>query len=201
MDATAPAGLHELILRAVEMNPVAPDADGVTLKAVAWYGAVITSDRGDRVVLFPEGLGELALVGDEDEHEAQIAELRDKPEPGCNAHFWGTVNCDTGECTLVTDRIRADGPGPFFPPEQVAGWQGTLISMRKEPGSGPDDAFVLDGDWPLHYGVWSEDAELAAKLESLRDTGQSFRIWGELTAGVPDANGTQILVTRVELLD
>jgi hypothetical protein len=83
----------------------------------------------------------------------------------------------------------------------VDGWQGELISMRKEPGSGPDDAFVLAGDWPLHYGVWSEDPTLAAQLESLRDTGRSFRIWGELTAGIPDANATQIVATRIQTAD
>jgi hypothetical protein len=168
---------------------------------VAWYGYVVSGDGGDRLVLHPENAGELALVGDEDEHEAQIAELRDKVEPGRNAHFWGVLDCDTGECTLIADRIRVDGPGPFFPPESVEGWQGTLVTMRTEPGSGPDDAFVLGGDWPLHYGVWSENTELAAQLESLRDTGQSFRVWGTLTAGIPDANVTQIVVTRIELVD
>ena len=55
--------------------------------------------------------------------------------------------------------------------------------------------------WPLHYGVWSEDAELTDQLESLRDTGRSFRIWGTLTAGLPGANANQIVVTRIELLD
>ena len=73
--------------------------------------------------------------------------------------------------------------------------------MRTEPGSGPDDAFVLAGDWPVHYGVWSADAELAAQLEALRDTGKTFRIWGELTAGLMDTNATQIVVTAIEVLD
>jgi hypothetical protein len=49
--------------------------------------------------------------------------------------------------------------------------------------------------------VWSEGPTLAAQLESLRDTGRALRIWGELTAGVPDANATQIVVTRIETLD
>jgi putative hemolysin len=200
-DAIAPPGFHELIQSAVELNSPASAADETTTRAVAWYGYVVSGEGGDHLVLYPEGAGELVLVGDEDEHEAQIAELRDKPEPGRNAHFWGTVDCDAGECTLVADRIRVDAPGPFFPPEPVEGWQGTLITMRTEPGSGPDDAFVLVGDWSVYYGVWSVDPELAAQLESLRDTGRSFRIWGELTAGVPDANATQILVTRIEPLD
>ena len=196
MDVIAPPGFRELIQGAIETSPPAGAA-----RAVAWYGYVISSDQGDRLLLHPQGAGELALVGDEDEHEAQIADLRDKPEPGRNAHFWGTIDCDAGDCKLVADRIRVDGPGPFYPPESVDGWQGTLITMRTEPGSGPDDAFVLAGDWPLHYGVWSEDAELAGQLESLRDTGRSFRVWGTLTAGLPDANASQIVVTRIELLD
>jgi putative hemolysin len=199
-DLMAPPGFRELIQDAIVMSPLTPAPEG-TIRAVAWYGYVIGGDQGDRLVLYPEGAGELALVGDDDEHQAQIAELRDKPEPGRNANFWGFVHCDAGDCTLVADRIRVDAPGVMYPPESVEGWQGTLITLSAEPGSGPDDAFVLAGDWPLHYGVWSEDAELAAQLESLRDTRQSFRIWGRLTAGVPDANATQIVVTRIELLD
>ena len=123
------------------------------------------------------------------------------PSPAGTLTFGGAIDCDAGDCKLVADRIRVDGPGPFYPPESVDGWQGTLITMRTEPGSGPDDAFVLAGDWPVHYGVWSEDAELAGQLESLRDTGRSFRVWGTLTAGLPDANASQIVVTRIELLD
>ena len=197
-DLMAPPGFRELIQDAIAMSPLTPAPEGAT-RAVAWYGYVVGGDQVDRLVLYPEGAGELALVGDDDEHQAQIAELRDKPEPGRNANFWGYVQCEAGDCTLVADRIRTDSPGLMYPPESVEGWQGTLITMRTEPGSGPDDAFVLAGDWPLHYGVWSEDPELAAQLESLRDTGQSFRIWGQLTAGVPDANATQIVVMRIEL--
>ena len=183
------------------LTPLAPDVSDEAMRAVAWYGYVTAGEGSDLLVLYPAGAGQLVLVGNEDEVQAQIAALRDKPEPGRNAHFWGRVDCDAGGCTLVAERIRVDGPGPFFAAEPVEGWEGTSISMGTEPGSGPDDAFVLAGAWPLHYGVWSEDPELAAELESLRDTGRSFRIWGELTAGVPDANGTQIVVTRIELLD
>jgi putative hemolysin len=61
--------------------------------------------------------------------------------------------------------------------------------------------YVVSGDWPVHYGVWSADPVLAEELASLRDTGRSFQIWGELTAGVPDANATQIVVTRIEPID
>jgi hypothetical protein len=198
-DLVAPPGFRELIRDAVAMSPV--DAPEGMERAVAWYGRVVSSEAGDRLLLYPEGAGELSLVGDEDEHDALIAELRDKPEPGRNAHFWGYLDCNDGDCTLIADRIRIDAPGPMFPPETVEGWQGTLINMRTEPGSGPDDAFVLAGDWPLHYGVWSEDPELASQLESLRDTGQTFRIWGELRVGLPDANGTQIVVSEIQVLD
>ena len=45
------------------------------------------------------------------------------------------------------------------------------------------------------------NSQLAAQLEALRDTGQSFRIWGELRAGLMDANATQIVVTDIELVD
>ena len=192
--------LGQLIREAVEAYPAASESEART-RAVAWYGYVISTDAGDRLVLYPSGAGELVLVGDEDEHQEQIAELRDRPEPGRNAHFWGWVECAGQDCTLITDRIRIDGPGPFYPPEPVEGWMGQLVNLRTEPGSGPDDAFVLAGEWPVHYGVWSEDPELATQLETLRDSGKSFHIWGELSAGIPDANGTQVILSRIETIE
>lgn len=181
--------------------------DGVAgVTAVAWYGSVHSTDAGaqydDYLALWPESLGQIGLAGATPEVEAQIAALRDKEMPGKYAHFWGTLYCDVpdvGSCQLLVERLRPDGPGDFFDPDPVDGWEGTLTNIaREEPGSGGDDTFTLTGDWPIEYGIGSQDGSIQAQLDALRDSGTPFRIWGQLTAGVPDAGGVNIAVNRIE---
>jgi hypothetical protein len=176
--------------------------------AVAWYGTVHSTPDGaqydDYLALWPESLGQIGLEGAAPDVEAQIVALRDKEPPGHYAHFWGTLHCDVidyGGCQLLVERLRPDGPGDFFAPDLVEGWEGTLTSIiREEPGSGGDDFFTLAGDWPLEYGIGSQDANVQTQLDDLRDSGTPFRIWGQLTAGVPDAGGVNIAVEHIEVV-
>lgn len=179
---------------------------GEAIMAVAWYGYVVSTPEGaqfdDYLVLWPESLPAVGLSGSTAEIEDQIVALRDIEMPGKYAHFWGRLMCDVpdyGGCQLVVERLLQDGLGTTSAPEVVDGWVGTLFSVsRAEPGSGYDDYFVLDGDWPVQYGIGSPDETVQAQLDQLRDSGTLFRIWGELTAGVPDAGGTNLMVTRLE---
>lgn len=186
----------------VEQTSMPPAGQAV----VGWGGWVISlpddAQFDDYLDLSPEGAGEVGLAGIDEAVEAQIVDLRDS---GQYAHFWGTLNCgvpDYTGCQLIVIRLRPDGPGPFFAPDLVEGWEGMLYGNA--PGSQVDDYFVVAGDFPMHYGIASalsinNERELEPMLESLRDTGTSFRVWGEVTCGIPDANGCQILVTRIEI--
>jgi putative hemolysin len=183
---------------------------GVRLPAVAWYGYVASTPEGaqfdDYLVLLPEEARRaVGIEGTDEAIEAQIVALRDKGEPGKYAHFWGTLNCDVIDysgCQLLVTRLRVDGPGPFFDPDPVNGWQGTIVSAPYPDGprSGGDDYLeVLVGGIPIAYGIDSADATLTAQIEALRDTGTIVRVWGQVSAGVIDWNGTQILVERLEI--
>jgi putative hemolysin len=183
---------------------------GVRLPAVAWYGYVASTPEGaqfdDYLVLLPEEARRaIGIEGADEAIEAQIVALRDKEEPGKYAHFWGTLNCDVidyGGCQLLVTQLRVDGPGPFFDPDPVNSWQGTIVSAPYPDGprSGGDDYLeVLVGGIPIAYGIDSMDTTLAAQIESLRDTGTIVRVWGQVSAGVIDWNGTQILVERLEI--
>jgi hypothetical protein len=145
----------------------------------------------------------VSLSGADAEIEAEIVALRDSEAPGKHAHFWGTLSCTTSDlsgCELVVNRLRPDGPGPFFDPDPVEGWEGTIYSGP--PGLQVDDYFVLVGDLNLWYGIWGADAALNNQLEDLRDTGTVIRVWGEVVAGgVMDGNGTQIQVSRFEVVE
>jgi len=176
---------------------------------VAWYGYVTSTPAGsqfdDYLVVLPEGTAEVGITGADAAIENEIVAMRDMVEgPGKYAHFWGTLACpmiDYGGCELVVNRIRAEGPGAFFDPDPVEGWEGTIFSGPPGPRSGGDDAFVLLGDVNIWYGIWSPDTDINNHLESLRDTGTVIRVWGEVIAGIPDWNGTQIQVSRFEEVD
>jgi hypothetical protein len=178
-----------------------PSADEVTV--VGWYGSVHSAPAGsgydDYLSVLPEGAAEVGLVGQSPADEAAIAELRDKEPPNKYAHFWGTLRCgedDYGSCRLYVTHMRPDGPGPMLNPDPVEGWEGTVVTSSAM--AQVDDAFVLAGDYPVQYGVWSEDPDLAARLEGYRNSGTAIRVWGQVLCGVPDANGCQIQVSRLE---
>jgi hypothetical protein len=155
------------------------------------------------VLLPEEARRAVGIEGADEAVEAEIVALRDQEEPGKYAHFWGTLNCDVPDyagCQVRVTRLRVDGPGPFFEPDPVEGWEGTIISGPPGPRSGGDDTLVVLVDGiPTEYGIDSADATLAAQIESLRDTGTIVRVWGQVSAGVIDWNGTQIQVDRLEI--
>jgi putative hemolysin len=175
---------------------------------VAWYGYVASTPEGgqfdDYLVLLPEEARRaVGIEGADEAVEAEIVALRDREEPGKYAHFWGTLNCDVPDyagCQVRVTRLRVDGPGPFFEPDPVDGWEGTIASGPVGPRSGGDDYLVVLVDGiPIEYGIDSTEAAIAAQIESLRDTGAVVRVWGQLSAGVIDWNGTQIQVDRLEV--
>jgi hypothetical protein len=172
---------------------------------VCWYGRVVGLPEGaqfdDYLTLEPEGAGEVGVEGADADTEAEISALRDKEEPGGRAHFWGMLTCDTldyGGCQLLVTRLRPEGPeGPFFDPDPVEGWEGTIVG--NPAGSQFDDYFVLAGDFPVGFGIDSIDPELVDQLEGLRDTQTTIRVWGEVTCPAIDSFGTHIVVSRIDV--
>ena len=185
----------------VPTRTLTPSPDAIAI--VGWYGSVQSlpagSDFDDYLSVLPEGAAEVGLVGTSPALESMIAEMRDKMPPNKYAHFWGTLNCgvsDYNGCQLQVTHMRPDGPGPIPNPDPVEGWEGTIVT--DSAWAQFDDAFVLAGDYPVQYGIWSEDPSLAAQLESYRNSGVTIRVWGQVVCGLPDANGCQIQVRRLE---
>ena len=175
-----------------------PAAQTVT----GWLGYVVSTPAGaqfdDYLVLQPEGAGQIGIAGATEALENEIVAMRDQPEPGKMAHFWGTLRCDVpdyGGCQIQVSELRRGAVATE--PEPVEGWQGTLVG--NPPGSQFDDYFVLSGAYPVAYGLHSLDPQLQSELEAMRDTRTAFRVWGSLRTGVPDAFGSQIQVERIEL--
>jgi hypothetical protein len=185
----------------------APTSTSV-VNVAGWLGAVYSLPAGgpadDYVSLAPEGTGEFGIAGSSPELEAGIVGLRDHPEPGKFANFWGTLACGAEDycgCQLLVTRIRA---GPVTSdPEPVDGWRGTIVSLDLAAGQF-DDAFVLQGAVPVRFGIApavGSDGDLVNPegLQALRGNGRVVTVWGSLLCGVPDVNGCQIQVERFEI--
>jgi hypothetical protein len=190
-------------------TPAAEEGPATAVNVVGWYGSVHSAPAGsgydDYLSVLPTtspdgaGMAEVGLAGRSPALEATIAEMRDQEPPNQYAHFWGDLRCgveDYGGCQLLVTHMRPDGPGPLRNPDPVEGWEGTIVT--DSAWAQIDDAFVLAGDYAVQYGIWSEDPALAAQIEGYRNSGTSIRVWGQVFCGVPDANGCQIQVRRLE---
>jgi putative hemolysin len=115
-----------------------------------------------------------------------------------------------GECGPATE---ASGGGPggsggteeasggYMPPgvtEKVFDWWGIIKST--EPGAQFDDYFERqDLGQIIYFGIDSMDLAVKSQIEALRDSGKIVHLYGTLISNVPDYNGSQILVDRIEV--
>jgi putative hemolysin len=94
-----------------------------------------------------------------------------------------------------------DGSGGYMPPgstEEIADWRGVIKSTG--PGAQYDDYFEL---WTngqiIYFGIDSMDPAVQAQIEALRDSGKIVHLYGTLFSNVPDYNGSQVQVDRIEV--
>lgn len=176
-----------------------------SLPVVAWAGHVSSTPPGlkfdDYLILLPEGSGEIGLAGESKEIEEEIVALRDRIGPNEFALFWGLISCnaqDFGGCRLLVSQVRS---GQFLmEPQPIENWSGQIKCslINKSPNTACDNAFVLSGRFPVWFGIQSEDPQIQEQINNLRDTSTSVTISGRLLAGVPDVNGVQIQVDKLE---
>jgi putative hemolysin len=96
---------------------------------------------------------------------------------------------------------EVNGSGGYMPPgseEAIADWWGVIKST--EPGAQFDDYFERqDLGQIIYFGIDSMDPVVKAQIEALRDSGRIVHLFGTLLSNVPDYNGSQILVDRIEV--
>ena len=94
-----------------------------------------------------------------------------------------------------------DGSGGYMPPgtsEEIADWRGIIKST--EPGAQYDDYFELwTNGQVIYFGIDSTDPAVKSQIEALCDSGKIVHLYGTLVSNVPDYNGSQILVERIEV--
>ena len=95
-----------------------------------------------------------------------------------------------------------EGSGGYMPPEsteEIANWWGVIKSTQ--PGGQYDDYFERQ-DIPgqvIYFGIDSMDPAVQAQIVALRDNGKIVHLYGTLLSNVPDYNGSQIQVDRIEV--
>jgi putative hemolysin len=94
-----------------------------------------------------------------------------------------------------------NGAGGYMPPgtsEEFSDWWGIIRST--EPGAQFDDYFERqDMGGVIYFGIDSMDHVVKAQIETLRDSGKIVHLSGTLFSNVPDYNGSQVQVDRIEV--
>ena len=135
--------------------------------------------------------------------KSQIEALRDS---GKIVHLYGTLLSnvpDYNGSQIQVDRIEIEeqDAGSFMPPgtsEEIADWWGVIKSTA--PGAQYDDYFERqDLGQIIYFGIDSMDPAVKAQIEALRNSGKIVHLYGTLFSNVPDYNGSQIQVDRIEV--
>ncbi|NTW43342.1 MAG: DUF333 domain-containing protein [Anaerolineaceae bacterium] len=135
--------------------------------------------------------------------KSQIETLRDS---GKIVHLYGTLLSnvpDSYGSQIQVDRIEVEdqASGGYMPPgtaEEIADWRGVIKST--EPGAQYDDYFERqDTGQVFYFGIDSMDPAIRSQIEALRDSGKVVHLYGTLLSNVPDYNGSQIQVVRIEV--
>ena len=91
--------------------------------------------------------------------------------------------------------------GGYMPPgtsEDFADWWGVIKST--EPGAQYDNYFERqDLGQIIYFGIDSMDTAVKSQIEALRDSRKTIHLYGTLFSNVPDYNGSQVQVDRIEV--
>jgi putative hemolysin len=92
----------------------------------------------------------------------------------------------------------AGGSMPTGTSEGITDWWGLIKSTP--PGAQYDDYFERqDLGQIIDLGIDSMDPAVKAQIEALRDSGKIVHLYGTVVSNLPDYNGSQIQVDRIEI--
>jgi putative hemolysin len=119
------------------------------------------------------------------------------------AYFRGECGMETLENPKLNQTIEPtpDASGGYMQPgtsEPIADWWGIIKSTP--PGAHYDDYFERqDLGGSIYFGIDSLDPEVEAQIQTLRDSGKIVHLYGTLYSNVPDYNGSQVQIDRIEI--
>lgn len=191
-----------------EGNPSGGFMPPGTTEAIAdWWGVLKSTGPGAQYDDYFErqDLGQVIYFGIDSKDpviKTQIDALRNS---GKIVHLYGTLLSNVpdfnGSQILVTRiEVREQTAGSSTPEttEEIYNWWGVIKST--EPGAQYDDYFERqDLGQVIYFGIASKDPGVNSQIEALRDSGKIVHLYGTLHSNVPDFNGSQIQVDRIEV--
>jgi putative hemolysin len=103
--------------------------------------------------------------------------------------------------TASGGNTEANASGGYMAPgtsEALADWWGVIKSTPS--GAQYDDYFERqDLGQIIYFGIDSMDPAVQAQIKALRDSGKKVHLYGTLFSNVPDYNGSQVQVDRIEV--
>lgn len=137
--------------------------------------------------------------------QAQIDAVRDS---GKIVHLYGTLfsnvpDYNGSQVQVKRIEVLEDASGGYMAPgtsEEFADWWGVINSTPY--GAQYDDYFERqDLGGTILFGIDSMDPAIQAQIDAVRDSGKIVHLYGTLFSNVPDYNGSQIVVDRLEVDD
>jgi hypothetical protein len=177
-----------------------------TEEIVGWWGVIKSTSPGAQFDDYFErrDLGQVISFGIDSPDvsvQAQIMSLRDS---GRIVHLYGTLLSnvpDYNGSQIQVNRIEEQASGGYMPPgttEEIVGWWGVIKSTS--PDAQYDDYFERqDLGQIICFGIDSLDPAVKSQIEVLCDSGRIVHLYGTLLSNVPDYNGSQIQVDRIEI--
>ena len=103
-----------------------------------------------------------------------------------------------------SNNSAGNASGGYMPPgttEELTDWWGVIKSTG--PGAQFDDYFERQdlGQNFICFGIDSMDPVVQAQIKAYRDSGKIVHLYGTLLSNVPDYNGSQIQVNRIQIVE
>jgi putative hemolysin len=181
---------------------------GTSEEIADWWGVIKSTASGAQYDDYFErqDLGQIIYFGIDSMDPAVQAQIKALRDSGKIVHLYGTLLSnvpDFNGSQIQVNRIEVEeqDAGSFMPPgatEEIADWWGIIKST--EPGAQYDDYFERqDFVQIIYFGIDSMDPAVQAQIKTLRDSGKIVHLYGTLLSNVPDYNGSQIQVDRIEV--
>jgi len=194
---------------AAQKSPTpAMTVEATTEEIADWWGVIKSTEPGAQYDDYFErqDLGQIIYFGIDSMDPAVKSRIEALRNSGKIVHLYGTLFSnvpDYNGSQILVDRIEVEeqASGGYMPPgtaEEMADWWGVIKSTQ--PGAQYDDYFERqDLGQIIYFGIDSMDPAVQAQIEALRDSGKIVHLYGTLFSNVPDYNGSQIQVDRIEV--
>jgi putative hemolysin len=179
---------------------------GTSEEIANWWGVIKSTEPGAQYDDYFErqDLGQIIYFGIDSMDPAVKSQIEALRDSGKIVNLYGTLLSnvpDYNGSQIQVDRIEEQASGGYMPPgtsEEIADWWGVIKST--EPGTQYDDYFERqDLGQIIYFGIDSIDRAVMSQIEALRDSGKIVHLYGTLFSNVPDYNGSQIQVDRIEV--